>query len=83
MELDAEGFRDDLAGEVIAGRAESTGDEKDIRTDNHFLKGFADRLSIWDSRLPRDAQTHAEELPPKPTAMSVKCVAEKKLSAGV
>ena len=83
MELDAEGFRDDLAGEVIAGGTEAAGDQQHIRAHNHFRESLADRLAIGDGDLTRHAQTHREKLPPEPSAVRVERVAEKQLGAGV
>ena len=77
MKFEAESFRHDLTGEVIAGGAEAAGDEKDIRADDHFRERLADRFAIGDSDLPCNAQTHGEELPPEPTAVRVERVTEE------
>ena len=77
MEFQAEGFCDDLAGEVIAGGTETAGNDDGVGANHHFLESLTDRIAVRHGGLPGDAQPHREKLATEPAAMGIEGVTEE------
>ena len=65
MEGQSQKTGDDFPGDIIAGGAQSAGDEQHIRAGEGFLEDDPDWIAIRDARLALDAQPQSQEFLPQ------------------
>ena len=80
----AEQLGDQIAREVVGSRAESAGDEDDVRAAKTFANGLLDGGAfIGDGDLAGDSVTGVGELAAEPLLMRVEDEAEHQFAAGI
>jgi hypothetical protein len=72
-----------LAGDVVSGGAEATGDDDDVSAREGLYEGDANGVAIGNGDLASDAKAEREELLAEEGEMGVEGVAEEELGTGV